>query len=135
MQVLYGGTLDMGTSANPIRNVSAEVVFRDVRIDLNRDPGQYGNGLIVLGNAYIHGAELNRTFAESQGDLLKGQSTFAILGQLPNWKSGDSLIVPDSRQRGYGEKNYTALDQYETVEFSSALAGAISIKARCSSIT
>src|SRR6185312_14884367 len=48
--VMEGGTLTVGTAANPVpAGVKAEIIINDVPIDTSKDPGQYGHGLIALG--------------------------------------------------------------------------------------
>ena len=61
--VLAGGTLQVGTTANPIQsNVSAQIVFPDQPLNLTTDPDQYGNGLIGLGTVTMCGATKSETF-------------------------------------------------------------------------
>src|SRR5688572_26617393 len=58
MQVLEGGELRVGTAANPVADsVTAQIVIRNVPLDLVRDPNQFGNGLIALGKVTLHGSQ------------------------------------------------------------------------------
>ena len=42
------GELEIGTVSTPVAsNRTAQVTFRDVALDLNADPAQYGNGLLA----------------------------------------------------------------------------------------
>jgi hypothetical protein len=119
LQVLEGGTLDLGTQVSPISHVRAEIVFRDVPLDLAIDPAQYGNGLLVFGNVTMHGRELSQTFAESSSEILKGQSTLAVKGGVEGWAAGDKLLIPDTRQFKY-DQSVTWLNNYETIELARA---------------
>ena len=55
--MLPGGTLDVGTQANPIAaNVTALIETANQTINTTFDPSQYGDSLIGLGNVTIYGA-------------------------------------------------------------------------------
>jgi G8 domain len=101
LQVLEGGLLDLGTKASPIANVRAEISFRDLPVNTANDPAQYGNGLLVHGKVTMHGRELANTFVESQSEILQGQQTLAVEGNLGGWVAGDKLLVPDTSQMPY----------------------------------
>ena len=49
--VLQGGTLTIGTQANPLpASITAQIVWANQPLIMTIDPPQYGNGLIALGN-------------------------------------------------------------------------------------
>jgi hypothetical protein len=96
--VLDGGTLEVGTTANPVApNVTADIVIADEAIDLSNDPDSIGTGVIGFGTVHMAGATktsfLDLAAAPRAGD------TQLVLSQAPTgWKAGDRLILPDSRQ-------------------------------------
>ena len=116
LQVLAGGTLEIGTAARPHQGF-AEIVFKDQAIDLSIDPGQYGNGLIVFGTVSIHGRQLDQTFANVESELLAGDSTISV-SQSGDWQPGDEVVVPDSRQLFYTAPTVQSLDRYEVATLS-----------------
>ena len=55
--VLEGGTLNVGTQANPIApNVTAVIETANQALNTTFDPSQYGDSLIGLGNVTMYGA-------------------------------------------------------------------------------
>ncbi len=102
VMVMPQGTLTIGTQTLPIPlGKTAEIVFVDTPLDLKKDPKQYGNGLIALGNVSIVGAKKDVTFERLAEEALKG-STKLILASAPTgWQTGDALLLPDSRQMPY----------------------------------
>ena len=54
--VMPGGTLLVGTAANPVAaNVKAQILITDSPIDTTTDPSQFGHGLIGLGTVTMTG--------------------------------------------------------------------------------
>ena len=104
--LLVLGELEIGTSAAPISpSVTARIVFRDAAIDLNADPGQYGNGLLALNSAKvrIHGAALAETFIRLASEPKANDSTLTLSQAPTGWKVGDKIAVPDSRHLKWNE--------------------------------
>ena len=94
LQVLPGGTLDMGTTADPVlRNV--EFVIRDVPLDVVDDPYQWGNSIFNLGTWTACGRSL-RTWT-TMNEVQAG-ATIITLDVPPDWQVGDELLIPDTRQ-------------------------------------
>ena len=93
---LPGGTIDVGTQADPIpcdRHV--ELIIRDVPIDTAKDPFQWGNGLINFGHQTRVGCR-KTAFVETT-DSLQAGTTEITLGSAPvNWQVGDELLIPDT---------------------------------------
>lgn len=114
LQVLRGGELIIGTPEAPIQG-SVEVVFKDVPINLQHDPGQYGNGLVAEGYVRMHGRELQQTFVRLDGEARAGSSQLGISGDLDGWSVGDRVLLPDSRQIFYTDTTSQNLNQYETM--------------------
>jgi hypothetical protein len=96
--VAPGGTLQIGTQANPVAaNVTAQVVFANQPLDTTADPGQWGHGLIGLGNVTMFGAPLNYTFVRLAADPLAGDTALTLTQPVTGWQVGDKVIVPDTR--------------------------------------
>ncbi len=100
--VLEGGELQVGTVANPVAaNVKAEVIFADVPIDTTKDPSQYGHGLIALGKVTVYGAVRSDTFVRVAAEPKAGDTTLLLPQPEPNWRVGDRIVLPDTRQWTY----------------------------------
>ncbi|MGB0910993.1 MAG: G8 domain-containing protein, partial [Nitrospirales bacterium] len=106
VQVLPNGTLSLGTTDNPISaNHTAELIIRDEPLAVNgRDPRQYGNGLNVFGTMNVHGSPMERSHLRFSSEAHVGQSTLQIEQAPIGWKSGDRLIIPDTRQIPFRKK-------------------------------
>jgi len=99
LQVLAGGKLEIGRPSNPISsNAVAEIVFADRAIDLNLDPGQYGQGLLVLGDVSISGTPVDANFVRLSAEPRAGDVTLSTSQPLEGWRAGDRIVLPDSRQ-------------------------------------
>lgn len=94
------GRLNIGTTTNPVpANIVAKIVFSNRPLDTEFDPKQYGNGLIVLGEINVHGAETGETWRRLTAEALAGQNTITLESVPLGWQVGDILVFPDSRQR------------------------------------
>lgn len=113
-QVLSGGELVIGTTESPITG-HVEIVFKDVAIDPHRDPGQYGNGLIVQGMVRMHGRTLEETFVRLEEEARAGHQQLQLGGDLSGWNVGDTVLLPDTRQLFYTDHTSSKLKQYEQV--------------------
>src|SRR5215813_14065770 len=93
---LPGGTIDVGTQADPIPcNRHVEFIIRDVPIDTTKDPFQWGNGLINFGHQTRVGCR-KTAFVETTDSLQAGAREIT-LGSVPvNWQVGDELLIPDT---------------------------------------
>jgi hypothetical protein len=125
--VLPGGVLEIGTTKEPIpaeRHV--ELIVRDVKIDLARDPFQWGNGLLNFGRQSRVGSFKTPTIVVE--DALAGATTLRLATTPQGWRVGDELLLPDTRQptttttRPRREARVTILDiQGQTVTLSKPL--------------
>ncbi|MCH9648428.1 MAG: hypothetical protein K0U98_09325 [Deltaproteobacteria bacterium] len=98
LQVLVGGTLEVGTTAAPVPpGTTAEIVFVDRPIDTSVDPGQYGNGLLVLGTIRLHGAPQGAPFVRLATEPRAGDLQLQLLHSVSGWRKGDRLLLPDTR--------------------------------------
>jgi PKD repeat protein len=97
--VMEGGTLTVGTTANPVSAaVKAEIIINNVAIDTTKDPSQYGNGLIVFGKVSMHGAVLSDTFVRLAMEPRAGDTTLTLSIPVTGWKAGDRLVLSDTRR-------------------------------------
>ena len=108
VRVLVGGVLEIGTPTNPIpADTTAELVFKDRAINLDLDPGQYGNGLQVFGELSLHGVAVSDTFVRLAQEPQAGDTTLFLEKPISGWQVGDRVVLPDTRQadprpsRGY----------------------------------
>jgi hypothetical protein len=95
---LPGGTIDVGTQADPIpceRRV--EFVIRNVPIDTAKDPFQWGNGFINFGRQTRVGCR-KTAFLEATDSLLAGTTRITLASVPENWQVGDELLLPDTAQ-------------------------------------
>jgi hypothetical protein len=125
LQVLQGGLLDIGSETSPIDQVEVEIVFRDAPINLQVDPAQYGNGLLVHGTVTMHGRALNHTFMEVDGEIQVGQTSLELKTEIRDWQPGDQLLIPDTRQLFYTADVASELNQYERLTLATSAAGSL----------
>lgn len=98
LQVHPDGTLLVGTPETPIE-AAAEIVFRDSAIDPDRDPGQYGMGLVALGNVVMHGQAPVKPFVRLGREPRRGDRVLHLAEPVPaGWTVGSRLFLPDTRQ-------------------------------------
>jgi hypothetical protein len=94
--VLPGGTLDVGTQADPIPcGRKVEFVVRDVPLDTTKDPFQWGNGLVNFGRQTRVGCS-KTAWTETAGSLPVGASTLTLASVPSAWQVGDDLLIPDT---------------------------------------
>ncbi len=99
LTVMDGGTLEVGTAAQPIgERAFAEIVVADRPFDPAIDPAQVGNGIEALGTVTMHGAAKQPTFVRLGEDALAGQTTITLEQPATGWTRGDRIVVPDTRQ-------------------------------------
>jgi len=125
--VMPGGTLQVGTEANPIpANITAEIIINDQPLDLLNDgvgvfdPEQFGTGLIVLdGTVTMHGTSKPNTFVRLASEPKLGQTTLTTAAPLTGWQPGDQLILPDTRQLKENEQGNNYIPQWEELTVQS----------------
>jgi len=99
IQILEGGTLDVGTETDPVLR-KVEVIFRDTPLltgtdgALGPDPEQFGNGIAVFGQFTTYGRKLTPTFTTHQ-PAEKGATTITV-SEPVNWQVGDELLFHDT---------------------------------------
>lgn len=116
LEVLQGGELQIGTATTPVApNVKAEVIFPDQPFDLALDPLNWGHGLVALGKVTIHGAVNANPFIRLAAEPLAGQTTLTLSQPATDWKVGDKLILPDTRQLNDATRGTNYTPQWEVL--------------------
>jgi len=109
--VMPGGVLEIGTPANPVpASLTAEIVIKNKPLNAASDPNQYGTGLLSIdGVVAMHGAPRSPTFVRLARAPRAGDFAFALEQAAGDWRAGDRLVLPDSRQvpteSGSGSRN------------------------------
>ena len=99
LMVLEDGVLEIGSVANPVApGATAEIVIADQPISPAIDPSQVGNGIIALGRVRMHGTAKAPTFTRVIREPLSSQTTLTLEQPVTGWKTGDHLVIPDTRQ-------------------------------------
>jgi hypothetical protein len=111
LQVMPRGTLTIGTQEAPVTG-TADVVFTDRALNTTADPGQYGNGLVILGKAVSFG-QPKASFIRLSKEPLAGTSTIALSQPATGWRKGERLILPDTRQLRDNERGAAYVPQWE----------------------
>ena len=112
--VMPGGTLTVGTTANPVAaGVTAQIIFPDVSFNYTEDPSQYGHGLIGLGNVFMCGAAMNETWVQLASDAHAGDTTLTLAQPVSGWQVGAKIVLPDTQEilgigAGYSPEYETA---------------------------
>jgi hypothetical protein len=98
--VLPGGSLDIGTAADPIPpSQRVTLVIRNLPIDRARDPFQCGNGLLHFGRqSRVSAAKLPWTTL-SDG-VPAGAAAITVEEDPQGWRVGDELLGPDTAHGG-----------------------------------
>lgn len=113
LTVMPDGLLQIGSERAPISaRVQAELVIADKPLDLAKDPRQFGTGLIALGKVRIHGASLNHTWLELSAEATAGARVLYLNSPVGDWKAGDTLVLPDSRQAPFAAPDKVLADEY-----------------------
>jgi PKD repeat protein len=121
--VLQGGTLEVGTAANPIAvNVHANIDIANQAINTALDPSQFGTGLIVLGNVTMHGA-VKTAYATLSQEAHAGDTVLHLASPVSGWQVGDELLLPDTREPGNG----SSPSQWEQPEIASISADGLTV--------
>lgn len=123
LMVLEDGFLEVGRSDAPVAStVTAEIVIADQPSDTERDPGQVGTGLIVLGTLRMHGSLKRPTFVRARREPLAAGTTLELETSVDGWRPGDELVIPDTRQLRADERGSHFRSQTERVRIA-AVAG------------
>ena len=97
LQILPGGTLDVGTAADPIPcQFKVTLTIRDVPIDTSRDPLQWGNGILNFGHQSRVGCQKTEWTTLTAG--VSAGATQVRVSEASNWAVGDKLFFPDMKQ-------------------------------------
>ena len=121
------GYLEIGSAAAPI-SAHAEVIIADQKIDRKIDPAELGAGIESLGKITMHGAAKNPAFIRLAQEPLAGQTILTAETPVDAWKTGDIIVIPDTRQLRDNERgeNYQARD--EKLEIAAVNGNRITLK-------
>jgi hypothetical protein len=99
LTVMPNGHLYLGLAGMVVDpSVKAELVIADQPLNLTTDPRQYGTGLIVLGEFSVRGAPVASTWLRLAAEPKAGDTSLLLSQSVPDWKPGDRLALPDTRQ-------------------------------------
>ncbi len=100
--VMADGRLTIGTADDPIdADATSRIVIRDKAIDTDRDPTQWGTGVVVFGTIDVFGAE-KTPFVRLAEEARAGDMVVTLESAPQGWRSGDIIVIPESRQFDYG---------------------------------
>jgi hypothetical protein len=130
--VLPNGTLEVGTSANPIpASFTAEIIIKNKALSPSADPDQFGTGLLSIdGKVTMFGAVKTPTFVRTAVEPRAGQTVIQLERAVSGWRVGDRLFIPDSRQVDENNKfnsNYVLQIDEVTVQSVSADGRSITV--------
>lgn len=78
---------------------SGAIAIRDLPINTNYDPFQFGHGLLVIDGALTVASSSSRqTWATLAEEIHRGDTQLVLTAPPENWQRGDTLILPDTRQ-------------------------------------
>ena len=93
LTVMDGGTIEIGTEAQPVRaDVTAEVVIADQPINAAIDPDQIGTGLQGLGVIRMHGAVKTPTFVRLAEEPTAGATSLVLDAAVSGWQIGRAHV-------------------------------------------
>src|SRR5258708_11565013 len=102
VMVFSGGTLNVGTPAQPIANAfNAEIVIRDIPIDFTLDPKQYLRTITSIeGTVRMCGRTISPTFIRMTSEAPSGTPTLQLTSSAlaAGWRPGDTVAIPNSEQ-------------------------------------
>jgi hypothetical protein len=125
--VLQGGTLQVGTQANPVAsNVKATILTADQPLNTAIDPEQYGDSLIGLGNVTIYGAA-KTPFGRLAVEPKAGNTTLTFASPVSGWQPGDTLFLPDTRQLDWNQRTTYYVPQWENATIASVSSDGLTV--------
>ncbi len=126
--VLEGGSLVVGTAANPIApNVEVNINLGNQPLNSATDPSQFGGGLIVLGNVTMHGAT-QTPYATLAQEAHKGDTVLHLASPVTGWQPGDDPLLPDTRQLFQGTNTGSSYKpQWERATIQSVSADGLTV--------
>lgn len=132
-QVLEGGNVEIGTLTSPVQydfssmlKVGAEIIFANLPIDTTKDPAQWGNGLICLGNLTTCGVPKTE-WATLAVEPLAGATTLRFAHPVVGWNVQDRLALPDTRQLMSNERWSGYVPQWEVLHVASVSADGLTV--------
>jgi len=110
MQIIEGGSLQIGTAVEPI-TATADIVTGGAPIDFTNDgvgvydPDQWGTGIHCFGVCLAYGHALGQTQTLLAADPVQGGTTLTVANaaHLVDWLPGMEIVVPDTRHLPFRE--------------------------------
>jgi hypothetical protein len=125
--VLQGGSLVVGTSANPIAsNVQCTIELGNQAFNNSIDPNHFGNGLIALGNVTMYGA-VKTPYVTLAQEAHAGDTVLHLASPVTGWQPGDDPILPDTQQLPYGRDRTGFQPTWERVTIKSISADGLTV--------
>ena len=127
--VKQGGRMEVGRPGAEVpANVNVAIIF-DGTLDLQKDPEQFGVGLLAFGTLTMHGATKSPTFVRTSAEPKAGASSITLAAGAGGWQAGDSLIIPDTRQLRYTDLDWSmnAQRQWEVLTVASVADNVVSL--------
>ena len=124
--VTGSGTLEIGTSSNPIdKSKTAKIIIRTDR-DIS-DSKKLGRGILNLGKVETHGA-VKSPFVKVKSGLNPGSTKLVLKESVSDWSVGDKLILTGVRWNEEGSYADNSRNQDELLEITSISGNDISFK-------
>jgi PKD repeat protein len=126
--VLQGGSLIVGTAANPIAaKVVCNINLGNLPLNSTSDPQQFGGGLIVLGAVTMHGA-VKTPYVTLAQEVHAGDTVLHLAAPANGWRPGDDPVLPDTRQLKPGSTYGASYQpQWERVTVQSVSADGLTV--------
>ena len=96
LQVLLAGTLEVGTSSDPIPgSLTAEIVIKNKPLSGSTDPDQFGTGLLSIdGTVTMHGAAKTPTFVRVASEPRAGHAVLQLERAVTGWRPEIACSFP-----------------------------------------
>src|SRR5207253_7367277 len=130
LMVLEQGRLEIGTEATQVSpGVTAEIIIADRLIDKNIDPTQLGTGVQGLGRITMHGSVKTPTFLRLAREPIAGATTLVLERPVQGWRTGDRLVIPDTRQLRGEQRGPNRQSHDEQVQIASVSGDQVTLAA------
>jgi len=108
------GSLAIGSEDNPLpRRHSTTIRF------VMDESGK--NGLMVMGQAEIHGDPVNHTFTKLASDVKKESTDLFVTDDVNDWKAGSTIVITKSGRNSCTEVNHVLASGGRTITLTDPL--------------
>ena len=91
------GTVTAGSNTHPV-SARAEIEIADTPLNPETDPRQFGTGIIGFGTFHFYGKTLENTYIQLSQEIAAGSTAVHLSQPASDWKVGDEILLPDTRQ-------------------------------------